>query len=519
MSAGTHTYLSAKEDSDVYIRGGGNKVDHQIVVTESGITLGKYRPAASSVDAEHDVELVYDDGGCVRIADRGGSGIMIGDCALSGNPNYAGIKHTNMMGTQDYMMVSTGGGTFISAANGESVFIRAGGNNAASEIRVNAVASGGVAIVFNEAAQDRDIRMEGTGDANLFRLDASVNSIGIGTATPAYKLDVAGTFSADSVNVNNQYTLPTADGSAGQSLVTDGAGNIVFSGVSGGSGGSGNLVRGSEAVTVTTGLFDVSGGYNVGTLDVYQNGIKLFEGASYDYTATNGLSFSLTNPATSGDLIEYIGLNTSTNAVGDTSLGTITVTSSQDVFNTSDTFTSASLAVFLNGVKLVAGIAPGDYQVTSTSQFTLNSPAASGDVVEYIAYGATVASSNLQKTGDTLTGNLTVNADLIVRGYKETHTDNGNTGTSQTIDISSSTLQTYTLTGNCTFTMPTADAGRSFTVFIKTGAGSFTATFTGAKFPSNSSPVITTDANRMDIITFYSDGTNWYGSIQQEYYV
>ena len=47
-----------------------------------------------------------------------------------------------MMGTQDYMMVSTGGGTFISAANGESVFIRAGGNNAASEIRVNAVASG-----------------------------------------------------------------------------------------------------------------------------------------------------------------------------------------------------------------------------------------------------------------------------------------------------------------------------------------------------------------------------------------
>ena len=519
MSAGTHTYLSAKEDSNVYIRGGGNKTDHQIMVSESGITIGKYRPAASSVVAEHDVELVYDDGTCVRIADRGGSGVMIGDCALSGNATYAGIKHTNMMGTQDYMIVSQGGGTFISAANGESVFIRAGGNNAASEIRVNAVASGGVGIVFNEAAQDRDIRMEGTGDPNVFRLDASVNSIGIGTPTPAYKLDVSGTFSADSVNVNNQYTLPTTDGSAGQSLVTDGAGNIVFSGVTGGSGGSGNLVRGSEAVTVTTGLFDVSGGYNVGTLDVYQNGIKLFEGASYDYTATDGLSFSLNNLATSGDLIEYIGLNTSTNAVGDTSLGTITVTSSQDVFNTSDTFTSASLAVFLNGVKLVAGIAPGDYQVTSPSQFTLNSPAASGDVVEYIAYGATVASSNLQKTGDTMTGNLTVNADLIVRGYKETHTDNGNTGTSQTIDISSSTLQTYTLTGNCTFTMPTPEAGRSFTMFLKTGAGSFTATFTGVKFPLNTAPTITTDANRMDLITFYCDGTNWYGNVQQEYHV
>ena len=46
--------------------------------------------------------------------------------------------------------------------------------------------------------------MEGTGDANLFRLDASVSIIGIGTATPAYKLDVAGTLIADSVNVNNR---------------------------------------------------------------------------------------------------------------------------------------------------------------------------------------------------------------------------------------------------------------------------------------------------------------------------
>jgi hypothetical protein len=118
-----------------------------------------------------------------------------------------------------------------------------------------------------------------------------------------------------------------------------------------------------------------------------------------------------------------------------------------------------------------------------------------------------------------MTGNLTVNADLIVTGYKETHTDNGNTSTAQTIDISDSTLQTYTLTGNCTFTMPTAEAGRSFTMFLKTGAGSFTATFTGVKFPDNVAPTISTAANRMDILTFYSDGTNWYGSAQQEYHV
>jgi len=299
------------------------------------------------------------------------------------------------------------------------------------------------------------------------------------------------------VTFADAFTFPTTDGSADQVLTTDGSGAVTWEDSS---GGGGNLVRGSFAVTSSTTVFTVSGGYNTGSLDVYQNGIKLFKGSSYDYTETGGgTTFTLINAATNGDLIEYVAINASTNATGNTSLGSVSVTSNQTVFNTSDTFTSSNLAVFLNGVKLVDGT---DYNVTSSSQFTLTSTAVSGDVVEYIAYGATVASSNLAKTGDTMTGNLTVNADLIVTGYKETHTDNGNTGTAQTIDISDSTLQTYTLTGNCTFTMPTAEAGRSFTMFLKTGAGSFTATFTGVKFPETSAPTITTDANRMDIITF-----------------
>lgn len=345
--------------------------------------------------------------------------------------------------------------------------------------------------------------------ADFISFDDAYNA-GLGiTYYPKFKVNTdtgAATF-ADS------FTFPTSDGAANQVLTTNGSGEVTWQN----GGGSSNLIRGSFAVTTSTSVFTVSGGYTTNSLDVYQNGVKLFKGSSYDFTETGGgTTFTLANAATSGDLIEYVALNASTSATGNTSLGSVSVTTNQTVFNTSDTFTSSNLAVFLNGVKLVDGT---DYNVTSSSQFTLTSTAVSGDVVEYIAYGATVASSNLSKTGDTMTGNLTVNADLIVTGYKETHTDNGNTGTAQTIDISDSTLQTYTLTGNCTFTMPTADAGRSFTMFLKTGAGSFTSTFTGVKFPSNVAPTITTDANRMDILTFYSDGTNWYGSAQQEYHV
>jgi hypothetical protein len=46
--------------------------------------------------------------------------------------------------------------------------------------------------VFNEQGNDSDVRIEGTSDANLVRVDASENRVGIGIAEPASKLTVAG---------------------------------------------------------------------------------------------------------------------------------------------------------------------------------------------------------------------------------------------------------------------------------------------------------------------------------------
>jgi hypothetical protein len=48
------------------------------------------------------------------------------------------------------------------------------------------------ATVLNESGGDNDTRIEGDTDANLFFVDASTDRIGVGTASPAYKLDVNG---------------------------------------------------------------------------------------------------------------------------------------------------------------------------------------------------------------------------------------------------------------------------------------------------------------------------------------
>ena len=130
---------------------------------------------------------------------------------------------------------------------------------------------------------------------------------------------------------------------------------------------------------------------------------------------------------------------------------------------------------------------------------------------------ATLGNTTITLGGTTTSvGNLTV-TNTTVTNYTESVVVIGNSSTAQTLSLTTGTVQTCTLTGNCTFTMPTATAGKSFILILSTGAGSFTATFTSVKWPSNTAPTITTTASRWDILTFVSDGTNWYGNFAQAY--
>jgi len=95
----------------------------------------------------------------------------------------------------------------------------------------------------------------------------------------------------------------------------------------------------------------------------------------------------------------------------------------------------------------------------------------------------------------------------------------GTVTTSSTLSLTSGTFQTATLTAStaCVFTMPTAVAGSSFVLLLKQAAatGNGSATFTSVKWGVVGAPTITVTAGKMDILTFMSDGTNWYGSYSQ----
>lgn len=114
----------------------------------------------------------------------------------------------------------------------------------------------------------------------------------------------------------------------------------------------------------------------------------------------------------------------------------------------------------------------------------------------------------------------TVNNPTITN-YVESVVAIGTVTTTNTIALTNGTVQTATLTAStaCTFTMPTATAGKSFVLLLKQAAttGNGTATFTSVKWGTAGAPTITATAGKMDILTFISDGTNWYGSIAQGY--
>ena len=185
-----------------------------------------------------------------------------------------------------------------------------------------------------------------------------------------------------------------------------------------------------------------------------------------------------------------------------------------------------------------------------TSAFTGNVTKAAGGTATTIA-NAVVAPAMLTTGGPSWNagGDLVVGGDLIVTGndiksstataitmsgadvsmqgntaFKNV-TDGvvaiGTVGASHTFDLTNGTLQTATLTSAtaATFTMPTATAGKRFTFLVKQPASgsTTTATFTGVKWSGGSAPTITATLGRLDIINFYADGTNWYGTFVQNF--
>ena len=214
-------------------------------------------------------------------------------------------------------------------------------------------------------------------------------------------------------------------------------------------------------------------------------------------SAPTGTTFTL--PAGRSSIVFNDGTNINDVITFVSSLSNVTITG------------GTANALTLTNVNITSGNINSVTSNASTfSNVTINSGTANGltstnvTITSGSANGITISNSTL------VSSQFNAYTEGITTGYV-------NTGSAFTLNIANSTIITANLSATCTFTMPSNTAGKSFILFLKTGAGTNTATFTGVKFVGNTAPTITAVANRLDILTFAADGSNWYGNYAQGY--
>jgi len=132
--------------------------------------------------------------------------------------------------------------------------------------------------------------------------------------------------------------------------------------------------------------------------------------------------------------------------------------------------------------------------------------------------GGTASGNDLtfESTSDATKGHIQSkdNHQFDKTAYFDAEVDNGNSGTADTIDFGVGNKQKSTLTDNVTFTF-TAPPGPCNLILklVQDATGSRTVTWPATvKWPSNgTAPTLSTGANDVDIVSFYFDGTNYYG--------
>lgn len=199
-----------------------------------------------------------------------------------------------------------------------------------------------------------------------------------------------------SLTINDALVFPTADGSSGQLLSTDGSGNLDFVDAASSALTQFYYTVTSSTQTVFSGSDDNSNtlSYTAGLEGVYLNGIKLVSGS--DYVTTSTTVITLQANAVSGDILQVVAQTSVSNLV-------------QGFFsNTSLTATTADQVLSSNSVanKTIKYVIVGKHAslgTHATEVLLIND----GSNAHFVQYGdAFSASSLFSLSSDINSGNM-----------------------------------------------------------------------------------------------------------------
>jgi hypothetical protein len=209
-----------------------------------------------------------------------------------------------------------------------------------------------------------------------------------------------------------------------------------------------------------------------------------------------------------------------------TTLGAAAVTTTAAEVNVLDAVTAgtaaASKAVVLDSNAAVNAVKTAALHIgASGSETAVTATGAELNYNDITTLGTAEASKTVTATsGSVITLTDFVTERPVIKDYAETVYAGGDTATAKTLAETNGNVQTWTMTGNCTFTMPSGSGlqpGTSMTLILtQDGTGSRTGAFTDVKWAGGTAPTLTTTATTgIDVITFYTfnGGASpvWYG--------
>jgi hypothetical protein len=191
------------------------------------------------------------------------------------------------------------------------------------------------------------------------------------------------------------------------------------------------------------------------------------------------------NIADGGALYIQGGLNISTSTNSD---GTLTITGAAIPTNTNE---------LTNGAGFITDNGNGDITFVGS---TITSPSNADITLDPAGTGV-------------INNNATVRFNV---GYQE-DINALTSSTGITVDASLASVHTVTLAHNTTFTISNLPTGGSVTIIItQDGTGSNTGAFTSVKF-AGGTPTLSTDANAIDVVTIFNDGSNKIATIAKAF--
>jgi len=207
------------------------------------------------------------------------------------------------------------------------------------------------------------------------------------------------------------------------------------------------------------------------------------------------------------------GLVTEINAFGD----------ALDVYSVPGAGTVTSIAF---GSGLTGGTITGsgsvaidtDVVATLTGTQTLTNKTLTAPIISTIRNTGTItlptATCTLvgRDTTDTLSNKTLSNP--TVTNYTETLYE-PSAATAHTVSLSNGTVQKLATSGNCTITLPSSVAGKSYMIMVAYG-GAHTLTWAGGtaiEWAGGTAPTATSVSGKVDIFTFVCDGSVTYGGV------